>query len=174
MKFHDIPSVVAKSAAKAAEIGVDMFTIHLAGGRAMFEAVREAVEGGITRPDILGVSVLTSFDKKTWAKVSGLIGGKSTIASSMNRLVGEAAKWGIDGAVCSFHELVSIRKKHPNLKTVVPGIRPKTSDKDDQSRTATPLEAAIAGASIIVVGRPITQSHDPKHAVLEILREIKA
>jgi orotidine-5'-phosphate decarboxylase len=119
--------------------------------------------------------VLTSFDDLRWAEVSRAINGHAAeIAGSVDGLVDGFAAAGIDGVVCSPWELESIRSRHPALYTVIPGIRPEgpKSATDDQSRTWTPAQAAQAGASAIVVGRPITQAPDPAAAARSILRSL--
>ena len=179
LKFHDIPNTVAKAAAQAALMGVDMFTLHASGGRAMIAAVvqefaklpREA-----KRPKILGVSVLTSFSPAEWTEtclaINPFASKVSEIEGSVLSLAGAGAKWGLDGLVCSAHELRRAREVAPSLYTVIPGIRPAGSTAQDQARVMTPLEAQAAGANAIVVGRPITQAKDPKAATLEILKEL--
>jgi orotidine-5'-phosphate decarboxylase len=180
LKFHDIPNTVAKASLQAALLHVDMFTLHLSGGSAMIHAVRDALsEIESLKPKVLGVSVLTSFDDLRWTEVSRAINGHaSAISGSVDGLVDSFASAGIDGVVCSPHEVESIRARHPGLYLVIPGIRPAgpvaaaTGRSDDQSRTMTPEEAARAGASAIVVGRPITQSEDPAGAARQILRSL--
>jgi orotidine-5'-phosphate decarboxylase len=174
LKFHDIPNTVAKAALQAALLHVDLFTLHLSGGSAMIHAVRDALaEIESIKPKVLGVSVLTSFDDLRWTEVSRAINGHAaSIPGAVDGLVDTFASAGIDGVVCSPHEVESIRSRHPGLYLVIPGIRPGRSAPDDQSRTMTPEQAASAGASAIVVGRPITQAPDPLEATREILRSL--
>ncbi|MFN7684149.1 MAG: orotidine-5'-phosphate decarboxylase [Oligoflexia bacterium] len=176
LKFHDIPNTVSKAALQAALLHVEMFTLHLAGGSAMLHAVRDALhEVESLKPKVIGVSVLTSFDDLRWAEVSRAINGHaSEIASSVGGLVDSFAQEGIDGIVCSPWELEAIRERHPGLYTVVPGIRPEGTGSagDDQARVWTPERAARAGASAIVVGRPITQAPDAAHAARALLRSL--
>jgi orotidine-5'-phosphate decarboxylase len=171
LKFYDIPNTVAKAALQAALMHVEMFTLHLSGGQAMIQAVSKALgEIESLRPRVLGVSVLTSFDDLRWAEVSRAVSGhSSTVQDSVGRLVDEFSSSGLDGVVCSAHELASIRQNHPGLYTVVPGIRLERVEGDDQARTMTPEEAARAGASAIVMGRPLTQSPDPRAATEQVL-----
>lgn len=179
LKFYDIPNTVMKAALQAQDMGVEMFTLHLAGGAVMIRAVRDELEKkclarkGERRPLILGVSVLTSFDQATWDDVSFALGGKaSKVTESVKRLVAQARYWGVDGVVCSPHEIKTVRAADPILYTIVPGIRPKGSKAGDQARVMTPKQAATLGAGAIVVGRPITESKTPRVMVEKILREL--
>lgn len=188
LKLHDIPSTVAKAALRAARLGVEMLTVHIAGGNDMFLAIREKFNETqpMAAPKILGVSVLTSFDQGGWEHVQhALLGSErlsqspTSIASSVDSMVDAAVHWGVDGIVCSPWELATLRSKHPGLYTVVPGIRYNESSserkknfKDDQVRVFSPAEAREAGASAIVVGRPITQASDPKSVAQRILKDI--
>jgi orotidine-5'-phosphate decarboxylase len=174
LKFHDIPNTVARAAKQAALLHVEMFTLHLAGGRDMVKAVsKELADIELIRPKILGVSVLTSFDDVRWAEVTkSLTGHAADIATSVQGLVEHSTSWGADGVVCSAMELEALKKNFPALYTVVPGIRPSGSPSNDQARVMTPTEAQAAGASAIVVGRPITESPDPRQAAIAILAEL--
>lgn len=174
LKFYDIPNTVVRAALQAARLHVEMLTLHLAGGSAMVRAVAEefAVIPEL-RPKILGVTVLTSFDDVRWAEVTkALTGHPANIADSIEGLVEHAVAWGVDGLVCSAMELSSIRKLHPSLYTVVPGIRPEGTASNDQARIMTPAQAHLSGASAIVVGRPITEASDPQSMVERILKEL--
>jgi len=174
LKLHDIPNTVAKAALQAAFLHVEMFTIHLSGGSTMIHAVRDALaEIESLKPKVLGVSVLTSFDDLRWAEVSRTISGHSSaVDDAVSRMVEAFASQGVDGIVCSAHELARIREIHPSLYTVVPGIRLDKLPGDDQSRTMSPAEAAAAGASAIVVGRPITQGLSPRDVAKRILQDL--
>ncbi|OFZ79081.1 MAG: orotidine 5'-phosphate decarboxylase [Bdellovibrionales bacterium RIFOXYD1_FULL_53_11] len=178
LKFHDIPNTVEKAALQAALLGVEMFTLHLAGGRRMVsqtsaELTRFCNERGSRKPRILGVSVLTSFDGAAWSEVTtAQTGHAASPAQSLVGLVSNAALWGADGIVCSPLELEAVRARFPGLYTVVPGIRPKGAALDDQARVMTPTEARVAGANAIVVGRPVTASADPAKAVADILQDL--
>ncbi|MDR3608497.1 MAG: orotidine-5'-phosphate decarboxylase [Oligoflexia bacterium] len=176
LKFHDIPNTVAKAAQQAARLHVEMFTIHLAGGSQMVRAVADALaEIDQIRPKILGVSVLTSFDDVRWAEVTQALTGHAVdVSASVLGLTEHAVFWGADGVVCSAVELPLIRESHPNLYTVVPGIRPVGSPVNDQARVMTPAQAREAGANAIVVGRPITEAADPRAAVESILKELSS
>ena len=178
LKFHDIPNTVAAAARQAAALQVEMFTLHLAGGSQMVKAVRnQLAEIPNLRPKVLGVSVLTSFDDVRWAEVTrALTQHAVTPHESVSGLVEEGYHWGVDGVVCSALELEEVKRLAPGLLTVVPGIRPSNPRQvipgDDQSRVWTPQEAYRAGASAIVVGRPITQSADPRGTAESILKEL--
>jgi len=171
LKFHDIPNTVGKAARQAAALGVEMFTLHLSGGSAMVRAAALALgEVHGKKPRILGVSVLTSLDDDLWGEVtSAIAGARVSVEQSVESLVRSAAGWGIDGVVCSALEVAAIRREHPSLYAVVPGVRPSGTQAADQARIATPEEASAAGASAIVVGRPVLQASDPREAVRAIL-----
>jgi len=170
LKFHDIPHTVAQACAAATRLGVWMLNVHASGGRAMLVAAREAVaraasEGGMTRPLLLGVTVLTSLGAADLEEV-GVPNGPEAAALRLARL---SAACGLDGVVCSAVEAPTLRRAlGPQFKLVTPGIRPAGSAADDQTRIVTP-EAAIAnGADFLVVGRPITQAADPLDALARI------
>ena len=175
LKLYYIPNTVAKAAMQIAFLNVEMFTIHLSGGQAMIKAVTNELKNiSDIRPKILGVSVLTSFDDIRWSDVTKtLTGHASNVWDSVDRLVDQNAVLGIDGVVCSAMEVEMIRKKHPNLYTVVPGVRPQGSKVDDQARVVTPKEAKMLGADAIVVGRPISESPAPGLTVENILKELQ-
>jgi orotidine-5'-phosphate decarboxylase len=174
LKLHDIPNTVARAARQAALLQVEMFTIHLVGGSHMVRAVaNELGDIPTLKPRILGVSVLTSFDDVRWAEVTKALTGHAVdAADSVDGLVEHAAAWGADGVVCSAMELESIRKQWPGLYTVVPGIRLEGAKADDQARVMTPAQARALGAHAIVMGRPITESPDPKSVVESVLHDL--
>ncbi|MGE0616481.1 MAG: orotidine-5'-phosphate decarboxylase [Bacteriovoracia bacterium] len=178
LKFHDIPNTVAKSAAQVARMGAEMFTLHVAGGPEMVQAtVRELAPAdgarSAARPKILGVTVLTSFDEDRWSQAMSTVSAKPyVIGESVKNMVRQAKAWGVDGIVCSSHELEALREEFAGLYTVVPGIRPAGTAAQDQGRTMTPKQAAQLGAGAIVVGRPITQAADPRAATEAILKEL--
>jgi orotidine-5'-phosphate decarboxylase len=178
LKFHDIPHQVAGSARSAARLGASMFTIHASGGTDMMKRAVDAVSEvaqreGTPRAAVLAVSVLTSMDGHTLSQ----IGVNSSPEDSVLRLVKLAAEAGVDGVVASSHEAKPIRSTvtTPNFLIVTPGIRPATNDAaaDDQRRVATPAAALRAGASYLVVGRPITAAADPVAAAREIASEME-
>ena len=137
----------------------------------MMRAAREAVADKEARPALLGVTILTSMDAQTMEGV-GLAGTPGSRALSLARLAREA---GLDGVVASAHEVAAIREAcGPEFLIVVPGIRPTSAAVNDQSRVATPAEAIRAGASYLVVGRPITGATDPRGATDAIRAEIEA
>lgn len=176
LKFNDIPNTVANAATQAALMGVEFFTLHISGGRKMIEAVKYKLSMvRIARPKLLGVSVLTSFDPTGWNEVTQAVAGKSQpLEKSVIALAQAGVKWGLDGLVCSPHELGLVKKAIPQLFTVVPGIRTAGLAGDDQARVMTPAEARAAGANAIVVGRPITQAPDPVVAVNQILKDLSS
>ena len=178
LKFHDIPHQVAGSARSAAQLGVSMFTVHASGGTEMMqravEAVSEVAERNQTpRAAVLAVSVLTSMDATSLSQ----IGIDSSPEEAVLRLVKLAARADVDGVVASPQEAQKIRSTvtKPDFLIVTPGIRPATKDAaaDDQRRVATPSAALRAGASYLVVGRPITAAPDPVAAAREIAAEME-
>ena len=174
LKLHDIPHQVEGAARSIASLGVGMMTVHAAGGRTMMEAaVRGACEGsaecGIDAPDILAVTVLTSMDEDTLASV----GVKQPVSRQVGALTRLAREAGVQGVVCSPKEAARAREiMGLEALVVTPGIRPSWASTDDQARVATPARAIEAGASHLVVGRPITGAKEPSSAVLQILEEM--
>ena len=175
LKFHDIPHQVAGAARSAAELGVSLFTVHASGGSEMMqravESVDEVAQRGGVRSKVLAISVLTSID----ATILSQIGITSTPEESVLRLVKLAESSGVDGVVASPQEIGTIRKAISNSEflVVTPGIRPATSETGDQKRVATPAAAIAAGASYLVVGRPITGATDPLAAAHQIVAEME-
>lgn len=168
LKFHDIPNTVAHAAKAAADLGVGLITLHASGGRAMIEAARKAVEGTSTK--ILAVTVLTSM---TDAVLREEIGVNGSAAEVVPRWASLAVESGAHGIVCSPHEIATVRAAvGADALVVTPGIRPAWSSKDDQARIMTPEQAARAGASMIVVGRPILAHANPAEAVALIEKEL--
>lgn len=176
LKFHDIPNTVARAAKQAALLHVEMLTVHLAGGSQMVRAVRQELEEiPALRPKILGVSVLTSFDDVRWAEVTKALTEHAVdVDESVMGLVEHASGWGADGIVCSALEIERVKAQYPLLYTVVPGIRPVGYETHDQARVMTPAQARAAGADAIVVGRPITESKDPRGVATAILKELQS
>jgi orotidine-5'-phosphate decarboxylase len=176
LKFHDIPHQVAGAARAAAELGVSLFTVHASGGSEMLrravESVSEVAErkGGV-RAKVLAISVLTSID----ATILSQIGVTSSPEESVLRLVALAESSGVDGVVASPQEIKTIRRAVPksSFLIVTPGIRPAASEQEDQKRVATPAAAIAAGASYLVVGRPITGAPNPLQAAHEIVAEME-
>lgn len=170
LKFHDIPNTVAKGAAAAAALGVGLFTLHASGARQMITVAREAVEG--TDAKILAVTVLTSVTESVLREEIGI---PESPEAAVVRLAKQAVDAGAHGVVCSPQELAPLRAAlGPDALIVTPGIRPAWASKDDQARIMTPGDAAKAGASYIVVGRPILKHERPAEAVALIREEIQA
>ena len=169
LKLHDIPNTVAGAVRSVTRAGAELLTVHAGGGTAMMRAAAEAanVPGG---PRLLSVTVLTSMDAAELAGV-GVAASPGNQVLLLARLAKEA---GIDGMVCSAGEVEALRKvMGPETMLVVPGIRPVGSDVGDQRRVATPEVAITRGASMLVVGRPITKAADPGGAARAILEEIE-
>jgi len=171
LKFHDIPTTVAQACKAAAELGVWMVNVHTLGGRKMLEAARAALDKSARRPLLIGVTLLTSMEDGDLRDIG--IGG--AVEEQVVRLAGLAHQSGLDGVVCSAQEARSLRVRHgPGFCLVAPGIRPAGSATQDQRRVMTPREALHAGADYLVIGRPITQAHDPCQALENILAEIES
>jgi orotidine-5'-phosphate decarboxylase len=173
LKFHDIPNTVAGAVRSAAGWGVRMMTVHAAGGPAMLEAARAALDGAANPPELLAVTVLTSMD----AAQLRAAGVRRSPAEQVELLAKMALQAGIRGFVCSPQEVAALRAlAGPEGVLVVPGIRPADgwipSRIDDQKRIATPADALRLGANYLVVGRPITQAPDPAEAARAILEEM--
>lgn len=166
LKFHDIPHQVEGAAASAVASGADMLTMHACGGVAMMQAAQRGVERvctetGRSLPATLGITVLTSMDEPTLKRV----GVGRPMQDQVSQLALLAKEAGISGVVASPQEAGMLRGLlGPAAYIVTPGVRPAGSDKGDQSRVATPSAAFSAGASHIVIGRPITQAENPADA----------
>jgi orotidine-5'-phosphate decarboxylase len=169
LKLHDIPNTVAGAVRSATKAGASLLTIHASGGEAMMTAAAEAASAPGS-PRLLAVTVLTSMDAN---QLSG-IGITASPAEQVFRLAKLAQRSGIDGMVCSPEEVAILRRETgPNTLLVIPGIRPAGSAIEDQKRIATPARAIRDGASLLVVGRPITRAADPAAAAQAILKEIE-
>lgn len=174
LKYHDIPNTVAKAAKEAARLGVFMFSIHTLGGNEMMKMCRESVvetslKEGITKPMIIGVTILTSIDQKTLND----LGIKENLKDEARHLSDKALRAGLDGVVASPEEVKLIREScGKDFIIVTPGIRPEGTSKDDQKRTMTPKDAIREGANFLVIGRPVLMAEDPLKAVERILEEI--
>ena len=167
LKLHDIPNTVGSAVTAAARLGVNMLTVHAAGGAEMLTAAAEAAGD---RTALLAVTVLTSMDAAQ-LDATGIRGG---VAAQVERLASLAFGRGIRGFVCSPVEASALRSQlgsKPLL--VIPGIRPQGTPTGDQRRVATPAAAIAAGASYLVVGRPITRAADPGAAARAILMEMR-
>ncbi len=171
LKLHDIPNTVAGAVRSAAGLGIDLLTVHAAGGPAMLEAAREALSRAAHPPELLAVTVLTSMD----AVQTKAIGLDRTPAEQVELLAKMGLAAGIRGFVCSPQEVSALRLlTGPDSTLVIPGIRPAGGATGDQKRVAAPADALRAGASYLVVGRPITQAPDPAKAAEAILAEMAA
>jgi orotidine-5'-phosphate decarboxylase len=168
LKFHDIPNTVAAAVRSAAASGAELLTVHAAGGPAMLEAAVHAAASIASPPQLLAVTVLTSMDRLQLSA----IGIDRPPADQVLRLAETAAAAGITGFVSSAEEVAAMRLRFPLATLVIPGIRPAGSAAADQKRTATPAAALAAGASYLVIGRPITQAPDPAAATQAILAEM--
>ena len=178
LKFHDIPNTVAGAVASSVSTGAWMINVHAAGGRRMMEAAAAAATAtaerlGRERPLVIGVTVLTSLDEPQLRET----GVDATVLQHVVHLAALAQASGLDGVVASPHELAAIRSAcGPDFLIVTPGIRPKAANvpaKDDQARTMSPREAILAGASYLVIGRPITGATDPRQAAEAIAASLR-
>jgi orotidine-5'-phosphate decarboxylase len=163
LKLHDIPNTVKKSIKGLVSLPIDMMTIHTSGGLEMMKAAKKAVDG--TDIKIFGVTALTSLSDEDTSLIF-----KRTAAEQVNTMLDLAEQAGIDGVVCSPHEL-SLVSKRESLLSITPGIRLKDSN-DDQNRVMTPKDALKQGANFLVIGRPITEAKNIKEALLEIHNSI--
>ncbi len=178
VKYHDIPNTVAGAVRASAGLGVKIVNIHADGGSEMMRqavAARDEVAGstGGTSstggPRLIGVTVLTSMDEADLADV----GQRGPIAAQAARLAQLSADCGLDGVVCSAHEISDMRGSHgAGFLLVVPGIRPSWAVAGDQKRVMTPRQAVELGADVLVIGRPITQADDPAAAAARIAEEL--
>lgn len=170
LKFYDIPNTVSQAVYAATEAGIHILTIHTSGGSAMMKAASEAAhkaakDKNIPRPLVVGVTVLTSMDNFDLEET----GISSDTNTQVKRLARLAKNAGLDGVVCSAHEIKLIKSCcGENFKTVVPGIRPRQSQSDDQKRVTTPNDAISKGADFLVIGRPITKSEAPSDVAKSI------
>jgi orotidine-5'-phosphate decarboxylase len=168
LKYHDIPTTVAAAVREAAALGVSMLTVHASGGGKMLRAATEAAarQPGLL---VLAVTVLTSLDDVELGK----IGLRGSLVEQVLRLTALARSNGCKGVVASAQEATALREEFGrDLTIVTPGVRPAGSGHDDQIRVVTPAEAIAAGASHIVVGRPITEASDPAAEARAILAQI--
>lgn len=176
LKLHDIPNTVAGALRAITPLAPSIVTVHAAGGQAMMQAARETAEEqaalrNVKRPKIIGVTVLTSLDDKDLASV----GQAAPASDQVKRLAALAKAAGLDGVVCSPHEIEALRAElGEDFLLVVPGVRPAGSETGDQKRVRTPGDAAKAGADYLVIGRPITAAKDPRDAACRIGTEIDA
>lgn len=169
LKYHDIPSTVGKAVSEAAKLGVSMLTVHAAGGGKMLRAAADAAAEVNPALLVLGVTVLTSMNDSD-LEVTGVRG---RLVDQVLRLAALALADGCDGIVTSAREAARIRQElDGDFAIITPGVRPAGSGFGDQVRVVTPQEAIAAGATHIVVGRPITAAADPASEAREILSQI--
>lgn len=176
LKLHDIPNTVSSALEVCVQPGVFLLDVHASGGRAMLESAFRSVERtasglGVPRPKLLGVTILTHLHAADLQEVGF---ADTQIEQHVRRLARLCQECGLDGVVASPQEIRSIREETgPGFLIVTPGIRPSGTDVNDQVRVATPMRAMRAGASYIVVGRPITEAPDPLAAAQSIMREME-
>lgn len=174
VKFHDIPNTVAGALRGAARLGVSYVNLHASGGREMMKMGLEALEEesikcGLPTPKLLAVTVLTSIDDQALQSV----GQNTPAADQVIRLAKLTRESGLAGIVCSGQEIKMVRQSvGQDFVLMVPGIRPAGSETGDQKRIMTPKEAIDAGATHLVIGRPITGAKDPAQAAAEILADL--
>ena len=176
LKYHDIPNTVAGAVREATRLGVFIVNVHASGGRAMLRAAAEAAtraagDFAVPRPLVIGVTVLTSLDRRA---LETEVGVPATVEAHVLRLAEQGRTAGLDGCVASAREIALLRNALGRRWVIVtPGIRP-AERVDDQIRTATPAAAVAAGADYLVVGRPITAAPNPVAAARAIVEEISA
>jgi orotidine-5'-phosphate decarboxylase len=169
VKFHDIPNTVAGASRELARLGAKIFNVHTSGGEEMMREGSAAARAIDPKVRVIGVTVLTSLDDS----VLDSVGQRGPASDQVVRLAQLAKHSGLDGVVCSAHEIGAIRKAcGKDFLLVVPGIRPAGADLADQRRVMTPAQAHAAGADILVIGRPITGSADPAAAARAIVAEL--
>lgn len=177
LKFHDIPNTMAGACAAAGCYGVDLLTVHAAAGQAALKAAQAAAiagaeAAGVEPPMLLGITLLTSIDPSTLALELKIPLEAGNYALQMAMLVKDS---GLGGVVCSPQEASQLRRFLPgDLALVCPGVRPTWASSQDQRRTLTPAQALQAGATYLVIGRPITAAPDPAAAFQQICDECAA
>lgn len=166
LKLHDIPNTVKSAMAVLAKLGVDMTNVHAAGGVEMMRAAREGLGSG---PKLIAVTQLTSTSEKQMHDFQNI---QTSLAESVVHYAKKTAEAGLDGVVCSAHEVEAIKAAtSEDFVCLTPGIRPAGSATGDQKRVMTPADARAIGSDYIVVGRPITQAKDPVAAYQAIKAE---
>ena len=175
LKFHDIPATMAGACRRASALGAELITVHACAGSealkaAQAAAVEEAQDTGQPVPTLLAVTVLTSWDEQRMQQELAI---GQRIGERVPALAQLSATAGIGGCVCSPLEASALRAQHPEpFALVTPGIRPKGSAVGDQARVMGPAEAMAAGASQLVIGRPITRAEDPSAAFARCCAEL--
>lgn len=169
LKYHDIPNTVAGACRAAAQLGVSILNVHAQGGAGMMRAAVEAVKSVSPSTRLIAVTMLTSLSDEDLPSV----GLTPPVGDQVLRLASLTQQCGLDGVVCSAHEIVRLRRElGPDFQLIVPGIRPAGSDVGDQKRVMGPAEAVAAGANILVIGRPITAAADPGQAARDIAQSL--
>ena len=174
LKFHDIPNTVAGAVRAATAIGVSILNVHASGGLYMMRAAAEAAavgaeRHGVAKPIVAAVTVLTSMDTSDL----DMVGQRGPTGEQVARLAQLTKFAGLDGVVCSPAESAAVRYAcGDDFVRIVPGIRPSWASTDDQKRITTPRQALDAGATYLVIGRPITQADDPVEAAFRIAGEM--
>jgi orotidine-5'-phosphate decarboxylase len=171
LKLHDIPNTVAGGLTSLAQLKPAILNVHAQGGRAMLRAGAEAARAVSPHTKLIAVTVLTSLDGNDLADL-GIAAPDP--AAQAERMAALARAAGLDGVVCSAHEVGALRASWPNGMFVVPGVRPSGADIGDQKRVMTPQDALAAGASVLVIGRPITAAPDPAAAAEAIARSLSS
>ena len=175
LKFHDIPATMAGACRSAARLGAELITVHAVAGSEALTAAQAAaqaaaLEAGLPAPTLLAVTVLTSWEAERFAAELGV---GEPLERHVPHLAGLAARAGIAGAVCSPLEVAALRAAHPApFRLITPGIRPAGAAAGDQRRVLSPAQAVAAGASQLVIGRPITASPDPAAAFVACCAEL--
>ena len=169
LKYHDIPNTVAGAVRAVAGLGVSILNVHAQGGAAMMRAALDAAKTASPSTRVIAVTMLTSLGDEDLPS----LGIQPPVADQVLRLATLTRQCGLDGVVCSAHEIVRLRKElGPDFLLVVPGIRPAGSELGDQRRVMGPAEARDAGANILVIGRPITGAADPALAARNIAQSL--
>ena len=169
LKYHDIPNTVAGACRAAAALGVSILNVHAQGGAAMMRAALEAVKSVSPSTRLIAVTMLTSLSDEDLLSV----GLTPPVGDQVLRLASLTQQCGLDGVVCSAHEIATLRRElGPDFQLIVPGIRPEGSATGDQRRVMGPAQARDAGASVLVIGRPITAATDPAQAAREIAQSL--
>ena len=170
LKLHDIPNTVAKAVIAASEHNVNYLTIHTSGGLKMMEDAVKAARGVENPPKLIGVTVLTSLDQSS---LNNELRIHCSVTDQVAHLAQMAVKAGLDGIVCSAVDLPNIKNNLPDsFEIITPGIRPADAEIGDQKRVATPQQAIESGATILVIGRPITAAENPAIAAKAIFESI--
>jgi len=170
LKIHDIPQTVKRTIDTLSSLKPDILNVHALGGKKMMQLALESLSKNSPHTQLVAVTILTSLDD-TDLQMMEMNTSTKNLVSSLAKLTKQS---GLSGVVCSSEEIKLVREAcGKNFRIIVPGIRPDGSDKNDQKRTMTPKEAISLGADHLVIGRPITESKDPRNATIEIVNSIK-